>query len=124
MHHAQQLRAIQGDEQVIGADVERPVERGQVDLLTAAEHQPGLLDQRPHLVMQGQRPRCRHQAATGADQNRIANRLADPPQGPAHGRRAQVHAPCSADHTALIEQRIEGDQQVHIRNLHCQVSMG
>ncbi|MNN59762.1 hypothetical protein D3C81_1749030 [compost metagenome] len=118
MHAPQQLGAVQGDEQVVGADVECSVQLGQVDILGAAKHLAGLLDQRRHLLAQGQRPRRGHQATAGADQDRVAQRIANPAQGPAHGRRAQVHALRRADHAAFVEQGVEGDEQVHVREVH------
>ena len=117
-HHAQQLGAVQGDEQVIGAYVEGTVQVHQVDIITATEHLPGLLYQPMHLLAQGQRPRRGHQATTGTHQDRVTHGFANAPQCPAHGRRAQVHSLSCADHAALVEQDIEGDEQVHVRELH------
>ena len=67
---------------------------------------------------QFQRARRRHQATAGAHQYRVAQGIADAPQGPAHGGRAQVHALRRADYAAFIEQDVEGDEQVHVRELH------
>ncbi|CAI3809104.1 hypothetical protein GLGCALEP_05519 [Pseudomonas sp. MM221] len=117
-HHAQQLGAVQGNEQIIGADVEGTVQVDQVDIVAAAEYLPGLLYQPMHLFAQGQRTRRRHQATAGAYQDRVAQGITDTPQGPAHRCRAQVHALRRAHHAALVEQGIEGDEQVHVRELH------
>jgi len=118
MHAPQQLGAIQGDEQVIGANVEGAIKPGQVDCIGAAEHLASLLHQCCHLLAQGQRPRGRHQATAGAHQDRVAQGIANTPQRAAHRRRAQVHALRGADHAAFVEQGIEGDEQVHVRELH------
>lgn len=78
----------------------------------------GLLDHVAHLLAQFQRARGRRQAAAGAYQYRVAQRVADPPQGAAHGRRAQVHAPGRPGDTAFVQQDIQGQQQVEVGQGH------
>ena len=65
-------------------------------------------------LAQLERARRRHQAAPGPDQQRIAGRLAQSRQRPAHRRRAQPQPLRRARHAALGEQHVEGDQQVEI----------
>lgn len=64
------------------------------------------------------RARGGHQLAAGADHDRVAYRLADPRQGTAHRRWAEVHAARGSDHAALFEKNVEGDQEIHIGKMH------
>lgn len=64
---------------------------------------------------QAQTPHAQ-QSFLGHRQNQIGIR-----QGK-HRRRAEVHPPCSAHHTALAEQGVEGDQKIHVQELHAEHS--
>ena len=69
-----------------------------------------LLDHIAHLLLQLQGLGGRHQATPGAHQDRVAHRFTYARESTAHGRRAEVHAARGADHAALVEQSVEGDQ--------------
>jgi hypothetical protein len=69
-------------------------------------------------LAQFDRARRRHETAPGSDQQRIARRLAQSRQRPAHGRWAESQAAGGARHAAFGEQDIKGEQQVQIGSSH------
>ncbi|KAG0957218.1 hypothetical protein G6F31_012515 [Rhizopus arrhizus] len=116
--HVPQAAAVAADEHVVGADAEGTFQGLDVHLAPFVEHPMGLLDHVAHLLAQFQRAWGRRQAAAGADPPRVAQRVAAPPQGAAHGRRAQIHAPSRSGDAAFVQQDIQGQQQVEIGQGH------
>ncbi|MNE03325.1 hypothetical protein D3C80_958210 [compost metagenome] len=114
----EQLAAVDADKEVVGPNTETPPQRTQLHRIGRTKQQTGLFHHAANLFAQLQCLGGRYQATAGAHQDRIANGLANARQRPAHGRRAEVHPPRRAHHTALVEQSIEGDQQVHVWELH------
>ena len=61
----------------------------QVGLLRWAEDRFGILHELTDALPEFERPGCGNKTASGSDQQRIAGRLTQPCQRPAHGRLAQ-----------------------------------
>ncbi|ETD42535.1 hypothetical protein X922_25670 [Pseudomonas aeruginosa VRFPA08] len=106
------------DQGVVGTQGEAALQLVQLDGLAGVEQVAGLVHQLPDLLLQFQGAGRGHQLAAGADHDRVAYRLADPRQGTAHRRWAEVHAARGSDHAALFEKNVEGDQEIHIGKMH------
>jgi len=78
----------------------------------------GLGQQPRHRLAQPLRARRGHQAAAGAHQQRVAQRLAQPRQRMAGGRHAQVQALGRRGHAAAGQQRVQHAQQVEVVGFH------
>jgi hypothetical protein len=63
-------------------------------------------------------PRGQHHAAPRAHQDRILEPNPDPGQRVAHRRRRQPHSPRRQRDRALLQQRVEGDQQAKVVGFH------
>ena len=61
-----------------------------------------------------ERSRRGNERAPGSDQERIARRLSQSRERPAHRRRAEAQAPRSARDAALCEQHVERDEQIEV----------
>ena len=68
-------------------------QRGEVGRLGRAQDGLGVLHQRADPLAQLERPRCGHQPTPGPHQQRVAGRLAQARQRPAHRRRAEPQPP-------------------------------
>ncbi|MNL49939.1 hypothetical protein D3C87_1729140 [compost metagenome] len=99
----EQLAAVDADKKIVGPNAETPTQTAQIHYSRRMKQLRGLLHHITHLLTQLQRFGRGHQTSTGAHQNRITDRLANPRQRPAHRRRAQIHSPRCAHHTALVE---------------------
>ncbi|MNI55379.1 hypothetical protein D3C73_1103250 [compost metagenome] len=118
-----QLATVNADKKIVRTDAEAPAQAAQVHHPRRVEQPGGLFHHVAHLFAHLQRLGCRHQATTGAHQNRIADRLANARQRATHGRRAEVHPPRRAHHATFVEQGVEGDQKVDVRELHAEHSL-
>ena len=102
------------DEAFAGPQRERPDELPEVELLGGAQHRLAVLHELADPLAQLERPRRGNETAPGPDQQRIARRLAQPRQRPAHRRRAEPQPLGGARDAAFREQHIERDEQVEI----------
>ena len=116
-----QLAAIRADKYVVGAQAESAFQCAQVDFAAGSEDGVRLLHHAAHLLAQFQRARGGRQAAPGAHEDGVADGVADARQGAAHGRGAQMHAPRGGHGAAFLEQDIEGDEQVQVREFHAAI---
>jgi hypothetical protein len=78
----------------------------------------GLLDHIADLLAQLQGAGRGRQTAAGTHQHRVTQRGADPAQGAAHRRRAQVHPARGGGHAAFVNQHVQCQQQVQVRQGH------
>ena len=92
--------------------VRRSVERS--GSCGGAQDRLGVLHELGHPLAQLERPRRRHQAAPGPHQQRVAGRLAQARQRAAHGGGAQPEPAGRARDAALVEQDVEGREQVEV----------
>ena len=113
-----QVRAEILDEAFAGPQREGADELFEIELLDRAQHRLRVLHELADPLAELERAGRGNQAAPGPDQQRIARRLAQPRQGPAHRRRAEPQPPGRARDAAFGEQHVEGDQQVEIGSRH------
>ncbi|MNS74522.1 hypothetical protein D3C72_1080000 [compost metagenome] len=114
----QQGRADRLHEAVAGSQAEGAHQPGRVYLLLGAQHGVRILHQLADLSAQGQGPRRGHQTPTRPHQQRIPRGLPQPGQGPAHGGGAQGESSGGTGHAALVQQGIQGQQQIEVGGIH------
>lgn len=120
--HAGRFRAQTGkeggpeilDKAIAGAQGKGPYQP--LDLEFSLRTQDGFrfLHQPADPLAQFERPRRGNEAAPGSNEKRVARRLTQPLERPAHGRGAQAQPLRGARDAAFGEQHVQGDEEVEI----------
>jgi hypothetical protein len=107
------------DEAVVGADRERPLDRGGIENVVAGlKDRKGLLGDLADLNTQRFGPGRQHQPTTGADQERVRGRGAQSVEGAAHRRWTETHLAGGADDADFGQQGVKRRKKAEIGNGH------
>jgi hypothetical protein len=110
-----ELRGDRGDQRIVALDREHPDERGEVERSSRLEQEARSLDQRADLAADRERVWCRNHGATRAHEDVIPHRLPDARQRTAHGGRGQVQPLSRAGDAVVFEERLEREEEIHLR---------
>ncbi len=114
-HPGEERGPVHGGEGVVGQHGEGARKGGQVHLCAGEEEGAGPFHDRADLTLYGERVRGGHHDPAGPDQDRVAEGLADPAEGPAHGGLGQVHAGRRPGHARLLQEDVQGDEEIQIQ---------
>jgi len=106
-------------EHVVGrVDHEVPVELGRDEGALGLERAAGLRHHAVDRLLQRERARRREHPPPRADEDRVAEALADAREAVAHRGRREPDAPGRAGDAPLLQERVEGGQEREVRGFH------
>jgi hypothetical protein len=113
-----ELRAEVFYEAVARAQREGPDQSREVERFGGVQHLASVVHELADLCTERDRPGCRNESTSGANEQRITGRDAQSRERAAHRRRTETQPAGRLRHAALGEQHIECDEKVEVWRRH------